>query len=120
MSEVTIACSAALAGANVTSSSIRAFGKLLFYMLEAGICVCFVQFSGPEQPQTKLAAAPLGAGRFPLISVALSPPAGAEEQRHLRERQVRSAAKLLDRPQFCGSGAATQRYTLLPLCLSSL
>lgn len=63
VSEVTIAYSAALAGANVTSSSIRAFGKLLFYMLEAGICVCFVQFSvlpsvGPEQPQKVRDASP--------------------------------------------------------------
>lgn len=56
-----------------------------------------------------------GPGRFLLISVALSPPVGAEEQRHLRERQVCSAGKLLDRPQFCESGALLQADAPLPL-----
>ncbi|CAF92540.1 unnamed protein product, partial [Tetraodon nigroviridis] len=46
-----------------------------------------------------------------LISVAASPPAGAEEQRHLRERQVCSAGELLDRSQFSSRALSTSNIS---------
>lgn len=95
VSEATPSSSAASAGPDVTSSR-------LLHPLEAG---------GAALEE---AAGPPGTGRFPLISCTLSPPVGAEEQRHLRECQVCPAGKLLDRSQFCESRAG-----LLPLFLFS-
>lgn len=54
------------------------------------------------------------AEQFAIINVALSPPVGAEEQRHLWECQVHSARKLLDWSQFCEWVCSCSPVAVLP------